>query len=258
MNNDGFLDLVMTHGGTNNYGFGEKVSVHLGNGAGNFNVPGIWFSAAPSPGAMELGDFASGKGIADLTGLEYCTNLLNLDLGGNLYISDISVLGDLTNLQTLDLHANQISDVSALTGLTNLWNLGLGSNQISDISALADLTNMKYLGLDSNQISDISPLVANVGIGGGDEIYLQGNPLSADSRDIYIPQLQARGVTVFYDAIAAGDANGDGTIDALDITSVERVIARLDALTAGADANQDGKINALDITKIERRIAGLD
>jgi Leucine-rich repeat (LRR) protein len=201
---------------------------------------------------------ASGKGIADLTGLEYCTNLLNLDLGGNLYISDISVLGDLTNLQTLDLHANQISDVSALTGLTNLWNLGLGSNQISDISALADLTNMKYLGLDSNQISDISPLVANVGIGGGDEIYLQGNPLSADSRDIYIPQLQARGVTVFYDAIAAGDANGDGTIDALDITSVERVIARLDALTAGADANQDGKINALDITKIERRIAGLD
>jgi len=99
--------------------------------------------------------------------------------------------------------------------------------------------------------------VANVGLGEGDEIYLQGNPLSADSLNIYIPQLQARGVTVFYDAIVPGDANGDGVIDALDITSVERIIAGLDPPAPGADANGDGKTNALDITKIERLIGGL-
>ena len=58
--------------------------------------------------------------------------------------------------------------------------------------------------------------------------------------------------------IAPGDANGDGNINALDITKVERIIAGLDAETPGADANQDGNINALDITKIERIIAGLD
>jgi hypothetical protein len=109
-----------------------------------------------------------------------------------------------------------------------------------------------------NQMSDISPLVANTGLAEGDWIDLGRNPLGLDSLNIYIPELQARGVTVFYDAIAAGDANGDGVIDALDITSVERIIARLDAPTAGADANQDGKINALDITKIERLIGGLD
>ncbi|MBI4284371.1 MAG: hypothetical protein HY670_00505 [Chloroflexi bacterium] len=34
-----------------------------------------------------------------------------------------------------------------------------------------------------------------------------------------------------------GDANGDGVVDALDITKVERIIAGLDALTYGADAN---------------------
>jgi len=55
-----------------------------------------------------------------------------------------------------------------------------------------------------------------------------------------------------------GDANGDGVVNALDITKVERIIAGLDASTPGADANQDGNINALDITKVERIIAGLD
>ena len=55
-----------------------------------------------------------------------------------------------------------------------------------------------------------------------------------------------------------GDANGDGQVNALDITKVERIIAGLDASTPGADANQDSNINALDITKVERLIAGLD
>jgi len=58
--------------------------------------------------------------------------------------------------------------------------------------------------------------------------------------------------------VVPGDVNGDGNVNALDITKVERVIAGLDAETLGADANQDGNINALDITKVERIIAGLD
>jgi hypothetical protein len=57
--------------------------------------------------------------------------------------------------------------------------------------------------------------------------------------------------------VIPGDANGDGVVNALDITKVERIIAGLDAQTPGADANQDGNINALDITKVERIIAGL-
>ena len=57
--------------------------------------------------------------------------------------------------------------------------------------------------------------------------------------------------------VVPGDANGDGSVNALDITKVERIIAGLDSQTAGADANQDGNVNALDITKIERIIAGL-
>lgn len=55
-----------------------------------------------------------------------------------------------------------------------------------------------------------------------------------------------------------GDANGDGEINALDMTRVARIILEMDPLTPGADANQDGTVNILDMTKIARIILGLD
>jgi len=58
-------------------------------------------------------------------------------------------------------------------------------------------------------------------------------------------------------SVVPGDGNGDGMVNALDITKVERVIVGLDADTPGSDANGDGNVNAMDITKIELIIAGL-
>ena len=60
-----------------------------------------------------------------------------------------------------------------------------------------------------------------------------------------------------FTTVYAGDATGDGVVDARDITKVERIIAGLDSETSGADADQDGDINVLDVTKIEMIIAGL-
>ena len=56
-----------------------------------------------------------------------------------------------------------------------------------------------------------------------------------------------------------GDANGDGSVDNLDITKIERIIAGWDPVPAGGcvDANQDGAENVLDITATERLAAGL-
>jgi len=56
----------------------------------------------------------------------------------------------------------------------------------------------------------------------------------------------------------AGDANGDGNINVLDMTKVARIILLLDSQTPGADANEDGSINVLDMTKIARIILLLD
>ena len=51
-----------------------------------------------------------------------------------------------------------------------------------------------------------------------------------------------------------GDANGDGEINAADITKTERIILNWDAQTPCSDANQDGTVNASDIGTIEYMI----
>ena len=113
---------------------------------------------------LDLGvEFVDGTGIgnsneiSDLSPLSGLTNLIHLHLGRTL-ISDLSPLSNLTNLSQLNLFGNVISDVSALSDLTNLTSLTLFDNVISDVSALSGLTNLTYLGLSSNLISDVSVL----------------------------------------------------------------------------------------------------
>jgi hypothetical protein len=157
--------------------------------------------------------------ISDISPLANLTGMRILHLGWN-DISNISPLADLTSLTWLDLDSDQISDISVLAGLTGLTELYLGWNQISEIAAIANiaglgildlagnqvsnisplggLTSLRELYLPWNQVSDISSLVANSGLGEGDSVDLGYNPLSDTSLYTYIPQLQARGVTVFY------------------------------------------------------------
>ncbi len=51
-----------------------------------------------------------------------------------------------------------------------------------------------------------------------------------------------------------GDANGDGVVDATDLTKTIRIVLGLDSDTGTADANGDGVVNALDIAWIEQYI----
>ena len=136
--------------------------------------------------------------VSDISALASLTNLTHLGLVGN-NISDISVLAELTNLESLFLDGNPISDLSPLRGLTQLTQLGIDSISVSDFSPLAGLTSLRWMRLVGNNISDLSPLIANTGLGEGDEIYMQGNPLSYQSIHTHIPTLQSRGVAVEFD-----------------------------------------------------------
>ena len=138
--------------------------------------------------------------ISDLSPLKGLTNLKYLLLDNNS-ISDLSPLKGLTNLVRLELHNNSISDLSPLKGLTNLKYLLLDNNSISDISPLKGLTNLRRLELHNNSISDISPLVANTGLGPGDVIIVNGNPLNNASINTHIPTLISRGVRVDFDKL---------------------------------------------------------
>ncbi|MFC1994995.1 leucine-rich repeat domain-containing protein [Chloroflexota bacterium] len=101
--------------------------------------------------------YACRKNIENLSGLEYCSNLKELELGEN-QISDISPLAELTELKELGLELNQITDVSPLASLIKLERLWLSGNRIVNISAMSQLTTLKKLDLSYNEIRDISPL----------------------------------------------------------------------------------------------------
>ena len=135
--------------------------------------------------------------IVDLSSLNQLTNLETLLLSSNR-ISDLAPLANLTNLEALELDNNEIVDLGALKHLTQLGWLRLHVNQIVDLAPLNQLTNLAWLRLDHNQIVDVSSLVANPGLGEGDVVILEANPLSAQARNEQIPTLEARGVTVHY------------------------------------------------------------
>lgn len=100
---------------------------------------------------------ANNRGIKDLTGLEYATNMVTLILANNS-ISNISSLSGMTKLDNLNLRKNNIIDINALSGINDINDLDLWDNQIVDISALSNMTNIHSLNLRSNQIIDISSL----------------------------------------------------------------------------------------------------
>ena len=104
---------------------------------------------------------AQNRGITDITGLEFATNLRELYLGQNP-ITDLHPLSDLITLESLHIWAISPAlsslDLRPLAGLINLKELSLERNGISDIRLLARLKQLRLLRLSSNQIEDISPL----------------------------------------------------------------------------------------------------
>ncbi|MCD4818837.1 MAG: hypothetical protein K8S23_09110 [Candidatus Cloacimonetes bacterium] len=158
--------------------------------------------------------------ISDISSLANLTELTYLHVGGNYEIIDISPLADLTQLTHLHLNGSPINDISLLANLTQLTFLYLSNCEISDISVMTNLTNLNYLHLQNNSVSDvlplanldqinyiclgenlvndILPLVSNSGLSLGDELWLNLNPLSQTTIEIYIPQLEARGVNVIW------------------------------------------------------------
>ena len=171
--------------------------------------------------------------IADLNGLEYAVNLVQLDLSGNA-----------------------IGDISALAGLTRLQVIDLSGNNIVNLSALAGLPALLEFRLDDNAIEDISPLIENSGLDDDVLVSLSGNPLSEESLDAHVSALRARGVrfgpagTSFSEqrdistgadfalSVHASDLDGDGDADVLSASSEDDKIAWYENLGGGSFSEQ--------------------
>lgn len=95
----------------------------------------------------------------DLSVLSELTTLQTLDLSGcTLSSSALETIGTLCELTSLDLSGCAVSSINALVGLSNLTQLDLTNNTISDITALSALTQLTELHLTNNPIQTITYL----------------------------------------------------------------------------------------------------
>ena len=106
---------------------------------------------------------APNRGIQDLTGLQFATNLSNLNIRVN-EISDISPLAGLINLRLLLFDRNPVSDLSPVARLVNLERLEVNFANVSDLSPVAKLVNLRHLGFSGNNISDLSPIAGLINL----------------------------------------------------------------------------------------------
>ena len=104
--------------------------------------------------------------------------------------------------------------------MATLTRLIAPNKNIRDLTGLEFATGLDTLNLSDNNIEDIEPLVNNAGLGAGAAIDLRGNPLSAQSRDVHIPALEARGVSVHVQPTTNLDVDADGTADLTDAIMV--------------------------------------
>lgn len=101
--------------------------------------------------------------ISDLTGIEYFTNIQNLNCRTN-NLSGLPDLSNISNLRGLSCYQNQITELPDLSKNTQLENLICSSNQLLELPALSNNIELEVLSFHSNQISEFPDLTNNVNL----------------------------------------------------------------------------------------------
>ncbi|UPJ17045.1 NEAT domain-containing protein [Bacillus cereus] len=116
----------------------------------------------------------SGKGINEIAGLEYMTNLEKLTLRES-NVTDISAISKLRSLKYVDLTSNSIESIHPIGQLENINMFFLRDNKISDLTPLSKMKKIKTLDLIGNNIKDIQPLFT---LSTMKQLYLANNQIS--------------------------------------------------------------------------------
>ncbi len=102
--------------------------------------------------------------LTDISLLAEMTNLETLIVRDNL-ITDLAPLGSLSKLRQLDISLNPIQDrtLSDLAPLTQLKHLNIRQTGINDIAVVAGFTQLEYLNIHSNiDLIDLAPIASLV------------------------------------------------------------------------------------------------
>jgi Leucine-rich repeat (LRR) protein len=118
-------------------------------------------------GYMQMLDLTGCSSLTDITVLGKLTGLQTLYLGGCSSLTDITALGRLTGLRTLYIsECSSVQDITALGKLTGLQTLDLGGcSSVQDITALGTLTGLQRLNLwGCTSLTDIGALSGLTGL----------------------------------------------------------------------------------------------
>jgi len=145
-----------------------------------FNDDSIDMNGIECLTALTFLDFRDRGGGQPLSLLALLPNLRTIDFTDG-YLSDLTGLGSVTQLTSLELGQNGITDFSELATLTNLENLSLyGNGDFNNtplsIAAVASLTKLKRLDLGSLHIADVTPLASLSQL---EELSISGTQLTA-------------------------------------------------------------------------------
>ena len=117
------------------------------------------------------------EGVQDISDLTRFAGLKTLTIQ-NATGLDLSVLPQLTTLQTLDLSGTTLptSTLDAIGTLPELKKLVLQSCAVTAINPLVGLSNLEYLDLTNNSVSDLTAITALEHL---KDLYLTNNPVKS-------------------------------------------------------------------------------
>lgn len=125
----------------------------------------IWFGALYSIRTDETRLLASKPSVGGMVDnvvaakLKYCTKLKYVDLGHNDYITDLSFVESMPDLEVFIIAMNPVSDLTPLSKCTKLEYLEIFTTNVTDLSPLSGLTTLRHLNISNLPgLTDISPI----------------------------------------------------------------------------------------------------
>jgi len=91
--------------------------------------------------------------------LKYCTDIVYLDVGHNDYLSDLSFISYMPNLECAIVSGSSIKDLSVFSNCSKLvWLEMCYCGFINDLSPIQNLKELKYLNISFTSVPDYTPL----------------------------------------------------------------------------------------------------
>lgn len=89
--------------------------------------------------------------------LQYCTDVVYLDIGHNEALTDFSFISNMTELECLIASLASVTDLSPLTSCQKLiWVELIDCYYLTDITPLKNIPSIRYLSISETEVSDIS------------------------------------------------------------------------------------------------------